>query len=402
MGNSGSLALRFLAIGWRNPAILHTVLRMEYRHRMGISLERKFRLGYSAPPTNMSLCLSMRCNLNCVMCRQNRHCKEVPMNRRWFAKERELPLKDWISVLDQIVSFRPWLFVTGGEPILYPHFREFVEEAKKRRFVVHLQTNGTLLSKEADFVVGAGVEAVTISLDGTREIHDRIRGRKGTFDLVANGVQALIEARRRANSPGPILSFNFTISKANLEAVEQIVPVAADLGADMLQIQHTMFNSPEKVALHNKLFSDGMGSKLGVEIANPSVSDDEYYENELEPNDIPRLVAGLNVARRQAKGRIKIHSMPKIPDALIYPYYSDLDYPFHQDCDTFWKTFRILADGTFSPCLNLLVGNITEKPVMELWNGPEMKRLRQQFSSKLYPGCARCCQRHFLKGSRAF
>jgi MoaA/NifB/PqqE/SkfB family radical SAM enzyme len=394
--------LRFLAIGKRNPTIIKTLARMEYRHRVGIAIDRRFRLGFSGPPTNMSLCLSMRCNLNCLMCRQNRHSTDVPENRCWFDKDRELPLDAWVSVLDQAISFRPWLFVTGGEPILYPHFREFIEQAKKRRFLVHLQTNGTLLAKEADFLVGMGLEAVTISLDGTPEIHDSIRGRKGTFSLMENGVRSLIEARKRANSPGPILSFNFTISKQNVEALEQIVPLAADLGADLLQIQHTMFNSDEKVAVHNKIFSEGMSGKLGVEIADPSISDDEYYCNELESQDIPGLIAGLNHAKRQAKGLLRVHFMPRLPYDLIRPYYLDLDYPFYQGCDTFWKTFRILADGTFSPCLNLLVGNVAEKPLMELWNGAEMKSLRKNFSRELYPGCARCCQRHYIKGSRAF
>ncbi|MDQ7782550.1 MAG: radical SAM protein [Desulfomonilaceae bacterium] len=382
--------------------MLKTVLRMEYRHRVGIGLDRRFRPGRSAPPTNMSLCLSMRCNLNCIMCRQNRHTENVPENRSWFSKDRELPLEAWVSILDQSIAFRPWLFVTGGEPILYPHFREFIEAAKKRRFVVHLQTNGTLLAKEAEFLVGMGLEAVTISLDGTPEIHDRIRGRKGTFGLVEKGVRTLVEARLRAGGPGPILSFNFTISKQNLECLERIVPLAADLGADMLQIQHTMFNTEENVARHNRIFADGMSRRLGVEIAEPSISDDEYYRSEVEPEDVRDLISGLHSARRQAKGRIRVHFMPNLPHESIRPYYLDLDHPFYQACDTFWKTFRILADGTFSPCLNFLVGNITQRPLMDLWNGPEMSNLRKLFSGKLYPGCARCCQRHYLRGSRAF
>ncbi len=402
MGRNGSLTRRMPAIGRRNPSVVKTVFRMEYRHRMGIGLDRRFRPGRSAPPTNMSLCLSMRCNLNCVMCRQNRHSESVPVNRSWFSRDRELPLEAWVSVLDQAVSFRPWLFVTGGEPILYPHFREFIEAAKKRRFVVHLQTNGTLLAKEADFIIEMGVEAVTISLDGTPEIHDRIRGKKGTFSLVEKGVKALTEARLRADSPGPILSFNFTISKRNLEALEEIVPLADDLGADMLQIQHTMFNSESKVARHNRLFGDAMSRQLGVDIAEPSISDDEYYRNELQPEDVRSLISGLHAAKKQAKDRIRVHCMPNLPDTLIAPYYLDLDHPFYQGCDTFWKTMRILSDGTFSPCLNLLVGNITEKPLMELWNGPEMSNLRRLFTDRLFPGCSRCCQRHYTKGSRAF
>ncbi len=397
-----SLIRRGLQIAWRNPAIVHTVLRMEYRHRLGIPLDRRFQAGRSAPPTNLSVNLTNRCNLKCVMCRGIRQTDAVPDNRPWYSRERELPVEDWTRLLEQVAAFRPWLFVTGGEPLMYPHFRAFVREAKKRGLVVHLQTNATLLRREADFLVEEGVEAVNVSIDGPPPVHDRIRGLKGAFSQVEKGVRALVEARRGRGRPNPILSLNCTISKANLEVLTEIVPLAVGLKADILQLQHTMFDSPENVVRHNRFLSPERSRALGLEVAHPSICTGEYYQSELTSADMPKLQTALRQARQQARGRLKLIFMPYFSDELLSPYYLDLNYPFIQGCDNFWHTGRILADGTFSPCLNLMVGNIIQQPFMEMWNGNRMQRLRELIAKQLFPGCARCCHRHYTTANRAF
>jgi Fe-coproporphyrin III synthase len=402
MNKNLSLIGRILGIVRNNPEFIPTALRMEYRHRWGIDADRRNQPGRSGPPTNLSIVLSMRCNLACVMCRQIRGVDEGAVKRSWYDFRRELPLEVWVSLLNQVEPFRPWLFVTGGEPLLYPKFKEFVEEARKRRLLVHLQTNGTLLAGIADFVVRMGVAALNVSLDGPPDVHDRVRGKEGTFKRVQEGVEAVMEARKRLKSPSPIVSFNFTISRTNLQWLEEIVPLAVGMQADCLQIQHTMFDSTENVARHNLILSPERVQELGLEIDQPSISDDEYYQNELQPEDLPKLAKGLERVKAQAKGKIKLHFMPTIPTDLLHPYYFDLNHPFVQGCDHLWKTGRILADGTLSPCLNIILGNIAERPFMDLWNGPRMAQLRGLVAEQLLPGCARCCQRHYVQGSRAF
>jgi len=336
------------------------------------------------------------------MCRQNRHSFDVPANRTWFSPRNELPLDAWVSLFEQVAPFRPWVYLTGGEPSLYPHFRELIREAKKRKLVVQLQTNGTTLTKHADFLVEMGLEAVTVSLDGTREIHDSVRGVPGTFARVEEGMKSLVEARQRAKSAGPLLSFNFTISKANLDSLVDTVAYAIDMKMDFIQIQHTMHSSREIVARHNELFSQENAKALGLDVAVPSVCEDEYYVSELTEDDVRKIEKNLEEARALAKGRIKLHSMPNIPSELIPPYYLDLNYEFIEACDNFWKTLRVLADGTVSPCLNFVVGNIARQSFAEIWNGSQMNRLRELFSKGLVPGCARCCQRHYCTAGRAF
>jgi MoaA/NifB/PqqE/SkfB family radical SAM enzyme len=99
---------------------------------------------------------------------------------------------------------------------------------------------------------------------------------------------------------------------------------------------------------------------------------------------------------RLVRNRLKLLFLPNLPFALLKPYYLDLTHPFPQACNALWKGYRILPDGTASPCLHLVAGNIATQPFLEIWNGPQMRRFRQIISCRLFPGCARCCSRSFI------
>jgi Fe-coproporphyrin III synthase len=400
MKQEAPLWRRALGLGWRNPWIVQTLGRMEYRHRFGIPYDRDHRPGLSGPPSNLALALTKQCNLHCIMCRQihsDRKASHLPQ-----PDSALLPPEVWISLFDQVRSFKPWLYLTGGEPLLYPHFTQVVEAARERRLTVHLQTNGTLLKRVADFLVDSGVTAVTVSIDGPPAIHDRIRDQQGAFQRIAAGLEALLEARRRLQRPNPILAVNCTISKPNVAALADMTSLAIQLQADVLQIQHTMFNSPEKVAHHNSLFTPERLAARGLSINPPSIASGEFYVSELDAEDVRQVQEGIIAARKLAHNKLKLVFMPNLPLNLLSDYYLNLDHPFPQGCDFFWKTFRVEANGDCSPCLSLKFGNIREQPFNEIWNGPAMRSMRGYLKNAIYPGCARCCHRTYLAGSRAF
>ena len=388
----GSLAGRAWQMVRRNPGMLRSVLREEYRCRWGIGLDRRYRQGLSGLPVSLTLDLTRRCNLKCVMCEQHRHQPGTSTPLSWYDPARELPLAAWVKLLDQVASFSPRLYITGGEPLIYPHFADLVQEAKKRKLIVHLQTNGTLLPQAADLLVDLGVEMVTVSLDGPQEVHDRIRGQKGAFNRTLKGIAALVAARGRGASP--LLLINCVISKENIPFLSQMAPLAQELGADILQFQHTMFNAPEQIERHNRWLSPDFARKQGLEMVLPSIPEGEFYESAITARDVELLRTGLETAR-QARGRLRLQFLPNLPEALLAPYYLDLNHPFPQVCPALWKGCRILPDGTVSPCLHLLAGNIATQPFQEIWNGPQLRRFRQLVGRRLFPGCARCCSRSF-------
>ncbi len=377
----------------QNPGMLYSVLREEYRRRWGISLDRRYRPGLSSPPVSLSLNLTRRCNLKCWMCEQHRHQSRGSSVLSWYDPARELPLAVWRNLLKQVAYFRPRLYLTGGEPLLYPHLPELILEAKKRGLLVHLQTNGTLLDRAAQELVAAAVEMVTVSLDGPPEIHDRIRGQRGAFRRTREGIAALLAAREGRG--GPLVLINCVISKANIPILGEVASLALEMGADILQLQHTIFNSRENVERHNCWLSQEFARSQGLDLVTPSIPPGEFYESEITREDLPRLRAGLEEARRLAQGRLRLQFLPNLPDDLLASYYLDLNHPFPQVCQDLWKGCRIMPDGTVSPCLHLVAGNITQQPFREIWNGPQMQRVRRLIGRRLFPGCARCCSRSF-------
>jgi len=390
-----SLYRRFLALVRRNPNLLYTMLREGYRRKLGGFLDYCLFNGRSAPPASLELNLTRRCNLKCMMCRQNLRAKAVPAGLTWYDPARELPLTAWIALLDQVKYFRPRLYLTGGEPLIYPHFPELLQEAKKRGFMVQLQTNGTLLAEVADLLVAQGVEMVNVSIDGPEEVHDRIRRHRGALQQTLKGIRALTAAREKLGSPGPILLINCVVSKANLGYLDQMVPLALSLKANMLQLQNPMIDTPQNVARHNARLSPELARDQGLEVVFPSILKGEYYQNELAPEDLPRLMAALKNVKKQARGRLNLMIWPEFPLDMLVPYYQDLDYPFPQVCKALWSTCIIFPEGTVSPCLHVVAGNITAQPFKDIWNGPRMRRFREIIGQNLLPGCARCCHRSF-------
>ena len=401
MKSEAGLKWRVLKLFLSSPARLHGVIRFALLRSLGIPYHKRFGHSLSPLPSNVSIIPTLRCNLSCKMCAQSVVRKDESGRSWWYDPGLELSVEKWVSFLDQISASRPPLYMTGGEPLLYPHFRDLMREIKKRGLYVQLATNGTLLSREADFLVQEGVEGVTVSIDGPPEVHDRIRGIKGTFNRAAEGVSALVAARRRHKSPGPTLSFICTISKTNYEYLEETLEEAIRLNGDYLQLNHVRFYVPELVSKHNAFFTPERADAMGLKMSLPSIRDG-LSENEMDEEDVQKLVKLVERVTKSAKRRIMLAFEPRLPADLIAPYYLDMDYPFLEKCDAFWGSINVGPNGRVSPCLNFEVGNITEQSVSELWNGEMMGRLRDLLAKGLFPGCHRCNRRSYHKSSRCF
>jgi MoaA/NifB/PqqE/SkfB family radical SAM enzyme len=301
------------------------------------------------------------------MCIQHRHDSDPPIELPWYDPHREFPVDAWISLLEQVSKFRPYINMSGGEPMVYPGFAEVIQAIGKTSMPFEINTNGTLLAKYADMLVENGAVVVSISIDGPEEIHDHIRGQRGLFRRTVEGIEALVKARRRAHSPIPIVQLACTISKSNIGALDKLVPLAVGLKADIVRFQHTEFNTPANIEKHNHLLAEDKAKAFGINFLQPSVPDGEFYQSEIGPEDAALVRKSLRKAKQQAHGRIKVVLSPNISLDEIEPYYMDIDFPLSQHCHGLWSNLRIMPDGTFSPCLHVSVGNITEQPIKDLW-----------------------------------
>lgn len=130
----------------------------------------KWKLGNKSPIL-ASIKLTFKCNLLC------KHC-----GWREIKKHPKLSLNDWKNVLGKMYKLGIRIVVfEGGEPTLIPFLDELIIYAKNLRLKTILVTNGT------NELIEYSPDLVLVSVDGPREIHNKIRG-KNSFELMLKNV----------------------------------------------------------------------------------------------------------------------------------------------------------------------------------------------------------------------
>lgn len=141
---------------------------------------------FAKTPTSVRLTLTNRCNLFCNFCLSNAT-SEV--------NEEELGTQEWLDFFYRLKELRVFnVSFSGGEIFLRNDL--FVLLKKLRSNQMHritLLTNGTLISKDkAVLLKKLNIKNISISLDGLKDKHNKIRG-KGAFEKTVQGIKNLIE-----------------------------------------------------------------------------------------------------------------------------------------------------------------------------------------------------------------
>lgn len=105
---------------------------------------------------------------------------------------------------------------TGGEPMLHSGIFRSIRAAHDLGFFVGMTSNGTLIDKEKALrLVQAGLNTISISIDGIGKVHDDFRNKTGSFELAIAGIRALKDA---GIEPQPIT----VVHKGNIGQMEEL------------------------------------------------------------------------------------------------------------------------------------------------------------------------------------
>ena len=167
----------------------------------------------------LSLAVAQKCNLGCTYC--------YAQQGEFGGLAKNMPLETANRAVDLLLSEvgdggKASLAFLGGEPlvnrpVVQAATQRAAELAQRRGIALSLSitTNGTLLTAaDAAFFETYGF-AVTISLDGPREAHDRLRPYQsgaGSFDKIMRNVRPLLSNQRHAQ-----VSARVTVTPHNLE-----------------------------------------------------------------------------------------------------------------------------------------------------------------------------------------
>ena len=121
-----------------------------------------------------------RCNMRCLFC-------------EWWKTDRpELPTKKALAAIDAVCSLGvPFFDLSGGEPLLRKDLSALAKRATSHGCLVSMNTNGTLLNEKRLSEIADVLDLVVVSLDGPKDVHDKIRGVPGTYHKAMKAIRLL-------------------------------------------------------------------------------------------------------------------------------------------------------------------------------------------------------------------
>ena len=178
-------------------------------------------------PTTLLAELTHRCPLHCPYCSN-----PLEMVRA----QGEMGTEDWKRVFTQARELGVLqLGLSGGEPLVRKDLEELAIHARSLGLYTTLVTSGLGLTRtRAERLREAGLEHVQISIqDADPEVAERIAG--------VSSVKQKRAAAAIVRELGFAFSINVVLHRANLDRIAPIIDLAADLGADRIELANTQY-----------------------------------------------------------------------------------------------------------------------------------------------------------------
>jgi Fe-coproporphyrin III synthase len=301
------------------------------------------------------------CNCRCIMCDIWKREKKEQVNVEDLEHHR-LSLRK--LGVQQVV-------LTGGEPLLHNDLAALCGFFRDEGIRITLLTTGLLLWKRAADVA-SHFDNVILSLDGPKEIHDRIRQVNGAFDLIQKGVAAV-----REQNPSLPITCRTTIQKANHCHLRETVEAAKAIGLNSISF------------LAADLTSEAFNRSLVWPVERQSqigLSDSQAFALESE---IERLILEYvtDIDRRFiVESATKLRAISR----RFREYLGQLS-PTAPTCNAPWVSAVIEIDGSIRPCFfHRTIGNINHSTLEEVVNGTLAQEFRQSLKMESDPICQRC------------
>lgn len=278
----------------------------------------------------------------------------------WREKETKARVSD-SSIENLFLALRAENFsainLTGGDPLAHREFFEIADLCANIGFsFISVNTTGLLLSgKRLERFKQAPVNHVVFSLDGSREVHDWLRGIPGAHDKVLFSLNALKNYKS--------LQISFVIMDANYDQIPYVAEVARNFGCKLTcqPFDLTLSNSSKNCDL---LLTD----KKKIAILEKDLlrlKNDPVYENILSPS-----ILHIN----------KIVQYIKDPSAVTTPCVVG-----------YWRT-HVEPNGDVFACYPLgKLGNAFDTDFRKIWNGKPYMTIRDRMLRRDCPNCLLNC-----------
>jgi len=266
--------------------------------------------------------------------------------------------------------------LSGGEALMHSNLWRFCELLHSIGVKISLLSTGITLSHQAKNVV-EHCDDVIVSLDGSKETHNRIRNIPQAFEKLEEGVRALKEIDPKFKVTG-----RSVLQKQNFREFTSIINTAKTIGLDQISflgadVSSEAFNRPDtwemdrvsEIALNKTEIQE-----FELLLRNSFVDFKEEYESKFIAESPNKMMAILE----HYKGLAGLEGFPE------------------KKCNAPWVSAVIESDGSLLPCFfHKPYGNINEHSFEELINSKKAIDFRKRLNVDKDPICQRCvCSLH--------
>lgn len=196
------------------------------------------------------------CNIRCIMC--DRVSTDM--------KKHFMSLHDFKKIIDLFAPSVRMLYLSCAcEPLVTPHFTEYLKYAKEKG-IPHISfcTNALLLNRSIiDCLIAYEINEIIISFNGfCKEDYERIM-EGANFERVCENLRVLKECRKKSRSGFPQVRLNTILLKSNILQYENLLRFVADYDIDIIQFRELMLleNQNNPVEVKRELLSNLTGKE---------------------------------------------------------------------------------------------------------------------------------------------
>lgn len=285
----------------------------------------------SAVPIYLDVELTNCCNIQCNMC---------PVGVGTMKRAKGI-MSDEVfhAILSNIRKYhiQAVRLIRWGEPTLHPHFIDWIRRLKQEHVLVHFNTNGLLLDEELiEKIISSGLDSIKFSFQGINDqTYSEMRS-GGSYAQLLTNIKTMY--RMRGDRQTPYISVS---TSTTYESPEEIAHFKAEVGPYCDEV-----NAGKTKMLH-----------VDLEHMNLSAERRKVYEQFMS---------------------------------------EDHGYTSHMAvCPEIWDKLSINWDGSVSACCQdydnmMLVGNILENDLPEIFMGAKEKHYREILKNGDYDKLALC------------
>ena len=333
---------------------LHEDVRLPCLQRSFDRKELLFLFAYQNNIQKIYIELTQHCNLSCRSCfRCNWTKPPVHMDEAVFHK-----------VSEEVASAKTIVIGGVGEPTVHPEFNRYSRALAHEN--MELTSNAYDWNEDTLKTIIDLYKKVTVSVDGLPQSFFAARG--FDFEVMAENVRRLAQARKSANSKFPLIHAQLVLSKDNLHDVKGLIPMLREIGFGRLVISnllpqteqdkdkiiYTPYLSKELRDFVSAWYPIGSANQLPMKI--PQTKFNAEHRCDFVENGALFITAAGNVA----------------------------------PCFRFAHDGQEYVFGRKKKVRAVSFGNIIESSLAEVWNQKEYLAFRFQNYASRYPSCIDC------------